>query len=53
MNNNRNRKINKTFSIRLEVLEKFEERAPKGEQSEFLEKMLIRELAESNKALQA
>ena len=53
MNKNQNRKINKTFSIRLHVLEKFEESTPKGEQSEFLEKLLIRELTRTNPVTQA
>jgi len=44
MDKNQYRRVPKTFSLRLDILEKLEEKAPLGERSAFLEQMLIREL---------
>ena len=38
------RRIVKTFSLRLDLLEKLEAKAPKGERSAFLERLLAKEL---------
>ena len=40
-------RIARTFSIRLDLLQKLDRRAPKGERSAFVEKLLIRELEKS------
>jgi hypothetical protein len=38
------RRVVKSFAIRLDLLEKLEAKAPKGERSAFLERLLVREL---------
>jgi hypothetical protein len=40
MNNRPIRRIVKSFTIRLDLLEKLESKAPKGERSAFLERLL-------------
>jgi len=37
-------RIARTFNIRLDLLQKLDREAPKGERSAFVEKLLIREL---------
>ena len=38
------RRVNKTYSFRLDLLERFEEHVPRGDRSAVLERILIREL---------
>jgi hypothetical protein len=53
MNRQYHRRINKSFSVRLDLLEELERRAPRGERSAFLEEMLIRELTRPSQAAKA
>ena len=41
--NKRIRRVSQSFAIRLDLLEKLEATAPKGERSAFLERLLVRE----------
>ena len=44
------RRIVKSFAIRLDLLEKLEAEAPKGERSAFLERLLVREFGSPARA---
>ena len=44
------RRIVKSFAIRLDLLEKLEAEAPKGERSAFLERLLMREFGNPARA---
>ena len=44
------RRIVKSFAIRLDLLEKLEAEAPKGERSAFIERLLVRELESPTRA---
>ena len=49
-NNQPIRRIVKSFTIRLDLLEKLEAKAPKGERSAFLERLLSEALESSARA---
>ena len=44
------RRVSQSFAIRLDLLEKLEAEAPKGERSAFLERLLVREFGSPARA---
>ena len=48
--NKRIRRVSQSFAIRLDLLEKLEAEAPKGERSAFLERLLVREFGSPARA---
>ena len=47
------RRVQKTYTFRLDLLNKFEEMVPQGERSALLEKLLTRELARLSRVTKA
>ena len=53
MNKTPQRRVPKTYTFRLDLLNKFEEMVPLGERSALIEKLLTRELARLSRATKA
>jgi hypothetical protein len=53
MNKTPQRRVPKTYTFRLDLLNKFEEMVPLGERSALLDKLLTRELARLSRAAKA